>query len=77
MTFIRRMRNVHAGGNAERTQVAVEYNGPVVRTPGENMQSFYSCPLVIGLLYDLEKSLRVFLGWAWSRYLLRAFEKEL
>lgn len=46
-------------------------------TWGKQMQGFYSCPLVVGLLYDLEKSLRVFLGWAWSRYLLRAFEKEL
>lgn len=26
--------NLHPGGNAERTQVAVEYNDPVVRTPG-------------------------------------------
>lgn len=26
--------NLHPGGNAEGTQVAVEYNDPVVRTPG-------------------------------------------
>lgn len=47
MTFVRRMRNVHAGGNAERTQVAVEYNGPVVRTPGENR-----CKVSIAVLWS-------------------------
>lgn len=29
------LRNLVVGGDAGRTQVAVEYNGLVVRTPGE------------------------------------------
>lgn len=36
------------GGDAGRTQVAVEYNGLVVRTPGEKqIQDLCCCPFVI------------------------------
>lgn len=43
----------------------------------EQMQDFYCCPFVISLLDDLEKSLRAFINWGWSRCFFRAFGKRL
>ena len=48
MAFVKRMRNLHAGGNAERTQVAVEYRGLVPEHHGETDAGFLRCLFVDG-----------------------------
>ena len=46
MALMKWMRNLVSGGDAGRTQVAVEYNGPVVRTPGRSRFKTYIAVLL-------------------------------
>lgn len=78
--MVKRLRNLPAGGNVERTQVAVEYNGLVVRTRGWGEGD--RCKISIAVLLSLAHCVTLKNHSGSSkigdvlRYLLRAFEKD-